>query len=239
MRRRPASSGNARPRLHQYATSYDVDPAQLGGSRWSCGDGWVWRGSLLVGLVEELCLRRDRVGGSRWEWNRDLKVLYSLVELLDQLINGIDMSLWRNRIIPSASHPSAGARRSLLNRSRHYSIGSINAQSALLRNSLLNALPIGAEFCLDPSSLPHVLPSLPVIILRDCFCLSPLPHVRACAHPRTSASLSSGTSMHQLHIPTIRVPPPPSSSTPSPRVTSICNQVHQPFQRILELNHRT
>lgn len=66
-RRRPASSGNARPRLHRYATSYDVDPAQLGGRRWSCGDGWIWRGSLSVGLVEELCLRRDRVGVSRWD----------------------------------------------------------------------------------------------------------------------------------------------------------------------------
>jgi hypothetical protein len=26
-------------------------------------------GLLSVGLVEELCLRRDRVGGSRWGWN--------------------------------------------------------------------------------------------------------------------------------------------------------------------------
>lgn len=210
MRRRPASSGNARPRLHQYATSYDVDPAQLGGSRWSCGDGWVWRGSLLVGLVEELCLRRDRVGGSRWEWNRDLKVLYSLVELLDQLINGIDMSLWRNRIIPSASHPSAGARRSLLNRSRHYSIGSINAQSALLRNSLLNALPIGAEFCLDPSSLPHALPSLPVIILRECLLCHMFVHARTPEPPppyrRGHQCINCTSQPYEFHHP--RLPPP-------------------------------
>ena len=95
MRRRPASSGNARPRLHQYATSYDVDPAQLGGSRWSCGDGWVWRGSLLVGLVEELCLRRDRVGGSRWDVNDYLNC--SLGELPHELlIDGIEMSVRRN-----------------------------------------------------------------------------------------------------------------------------------------------
>jgi hypothetical protein len=40
--------------------------------------------------------------------------------------------------------------------------------SALLRIRLLNALPIVAEICLDPSSLPRALPSLPVIILRDC-----------------------------------------------------------------------
>ena len=55
MRRRPASSGNARPRLHQYATSYDVDPAQYGKSevvlRRRVGTAWVSK----VGLVEERC----------------------------------------------------------------------------------------------------------------------------------------------------------------------------------------
>lgn len=65
MRRRPASSGNARPRLHQYATSYDVDPAQYGKSelvlRRRVGMGVLWW-VVWVGLVEERCLRRDRVG---------------------------------------------------------------------------------------------------------------------------------------------------------------------------------
>lgn len=64
-RRRPASSGNARPRLHRYATSYDVDPAQYGKSelvlRRRVGMGVLWW-VVWVGLVEERCLRRDRVG---------------------------------------------------------------------------------------------------------------------------------------------------------------------------------
>jgi hypothetical protein len=52
-------------------------------------------GSLWVGLVEELCLRRDRVGGSRWDVNDYLNC--SLGELPHELlIDGIEMSLWRN-----------------------------------------------------------------------------------------------------------------------------------------------
>jgi hypothetical protein len=49
-------------------------------------------GSLWVGLVEELCLRRDRVGGSRWDVNDYLNC--SLGELPHELlIDGIEMSL--------------------------------------------------------------------------------------------------------------------------------------------------
>jgi hypothetical protein len=73
-------------------------------------EGGYGRGSLLVGLVEELCLRRDRVGGgSRWDVNYYMYDSIWTANNTVLLIDGIEMSVWRSWIIPSASHPSAGS----------------------------------------------------------------------------------------------------------------------------------